>query len=180
VASVQTLTRVDRDVDPGSADTSTFGDPAWSAGKLTYVATRLPDGRIRVSMHARLVATRGFLAQMVLSPCNATYNLATPVSPDTYPLKPLVTWMGADVTATKQMHKGANDLHLAGVVSSDQRFAAVLHHWTDCAVANVIDQAENDKRALNQAPGDANRLNDAAFHWVPLVLSVTTGAGQHL
>jgi hypothetical protein len=179
-ASVQTLTRVDRDVDPGSTDTINFGVPAWSSGRLTYVATRLPDGRIRVSMHARLVATRKFLAQMAVSPCDATYNVATPLSPDTYPLQPLVTWMGTDVTATKQMHKGANDLHLAGIVSSDQRFAAVAHHWTDCAAANITDQAENDKAELNRTPGDANRVNDPAFHWVPLILSVTGDDGQHL
>jgi hypothetical protein len=178
-ASVQSLTRVDRDVDPGSTDVINFGVPAWGSGKLTYSATRLPDGRIRVSMHAKLVATRRFLAQMVLSPCNASYNLATPLGPDTYPLRPLVTWMGTDVTAIKQMHKGTNQVHLAGIVSSDQRFTPVPRHWTDCAAANVLDQEENDKAAVEETPADANRFNDPAFHWVPLILSVTTDDGQH-
>jgi hypothetical protein len=179
VASVPTLTRVDHDVDPGSTDTINFGTPAWDSGRLTYSATRLPDGRIRVSMHARLVATRKFLAQMAVSPCDATYNLATPIGLDTYPLRPLVTWMGTDVTATKQMHKGTNEVRLAGIVSSDQRFTPVPRHWTDCAAANVLDVAENDKAALEEAPTDANRFNDPAFHWLPLILSVTTD-GQHL
>jgi hypothetical protein len=179
-AAVQRLGRVEGKVNPGSSDVDNFGVAAWKSGRMTYGAARLPDGRIRVHMHARLVVVRRFLAEMVLSPCNASYNPATPLTPDTYPLQPLPTWMGTDVTATKQMHKGVNELRLSGIVSSDQRFAAVPRHWTDCAAANVSDQDENDKAAVEAMAGDANRVNTTAFNWVPLILTVTSGDGQHL
>ncbi|WP_324343173.1 hypothetical protein [Baekduia sp.] len=179
-AAQTTVTKTIKTVDPGSTDTGTYGTAAWRSGSLTIVATRTGDGRIAVRMQATLVARRAFLAQLYISPCNAAINTAMLLDPARYPPVPAWNWIGPDVTETKQVHKGVNDLRFAGVVSSDDRWTPAPRHWTDCAVAGVADERETDAAALRLTPEIRAREGDSAFAKDPAILTLTTDDGQHL
>ena len=164
---------------------ATSPDP-WKSGRLTAIATRMPDGRIRVGLNVRIVATRAFTAQLAIQPCNATYNTAdlsaNAADPVGHPLLPIPTFSGYSPFKSVNLHKGLNEnLRLAAVVSSDDQWMLVPHHWTDCAWGNLYDERETDKAALKKNPDIVDRERDVAFAIKPLILSVTQSdnLGQH-
>jgi hypothetical protein len=178
VLAPMTVTKVVKAVDPGSGDTASFGTAAWRSGSMTLVAGRLPDGRIDLRMHVKLVARRSFVAQLFLAGCEATVNNASLGDPAAYPPRALWTFRGPERTAVKQVRKGANDLTLSAVVSTDDRWRVGSPHWTDCATGGVVDQEETDKATIEEAPGVLLRQGTNAFASPPIVLTVTVN-GQH-
>jgi hypothetical protein len=176
LASLQTLTVVTGKVavQPSGA---TSPEP-WESGRMTAVATRLPDGRLRVSLSARMVATRSFTAQLAVQPCNASYNAVdlaeNAADPLGHPLHPILFGSGYSPFKSFKVRKGASgNLRLAAVVSTDDRWSPTPHHWTDCVSVNLIDQAETDKAAISQDSYIPDHVGDFAFATKPLILSVT-------
>ncbi|HEV7754080.1 MAG TPA: hypothetical protein VGO71_21190 [Baekduia sp.] len=178
LANVTTATKVIQAVDPGSPDTGTYGLAAWRSGSLTVVATRIADGRIQVRAHAKLNARRPFVAQLAISPCEATIPTAMLEDPARYPPIVTPTFKGADVPTARQLHKGLNDVRFNAVASSDMAAEFAPPHWTDCASANVIDQQEN-AATLRLTPEVVGRQGDTAFFDDPVMLSWTSDDGQH-
>jgi hypothetical protein len=175
-ASVQTLTVVAGKVavQPSGA---TSPEP-WASGRMTAIATRMPDGRLSVRLSARVVATRSFTAELAIQPCNASYNAVdlaeNAADPVGHPLHPIPFAAGYSPSKSFKVRKGASgNLRLTAVVSSDDRWSPAPHHWTDCVAVNLIDQAETDKAAISQDSYIPDRVGDFAFATTPLILSVT-------
>jgi hypothetical protein len=184
LASLQTLTVSAGKVAP-QVSGATSPEP-WASGRMTAIATRMPDGRLRVRLSARVVATRAFTAQLAIQPCNASYNgvdlAENAADPLGHPLRPIPFASGYGPFQSFKLHKGASgNLRLAAVVSSDDRWSPAPHHWTDCVSVNLIDQAETDKAAISQDSSIPDRVGDSAFGIAPLILSVTQtdNLGQH-
>jgi hypothetical protein len=200
LASLPTLTVAGSQLAPPSSSTS---DAAWESGRLTVTARRVPDGRLRVRLNVRIVLARAITGQLAIQPCNAAYNaadllanaadpVAHPIAPfpfvadlsdpAVHPVVPFPFYSGYSPYKDIKLHRGLNDhLRLTAVVSSDDRWTAVPHHWTDCVSVNLIDQAETDKAAINQNSYVVDRVGDIAFTIKPLILSITQpdNLGQH-
>jgi hypothetical protein len=163
-------------VDPGSADTANNGFAAWKSGSLTLAASRVSDGRVKARAVLTLVTRREFRAQVAIAPCNADVNPGSPPEAG-----PVFTNKGADATRSVHMRKGTNNLVLEAVVSSNAAGEYAPRNWTDCVVADVIDEAEY-ATTLSRTPEVAKRLLDFAFgaHAPRAVLTTTGSDGQRL
>jgi hypothetical protein len=185
LASVQTLTVVERQLAPPPPNA--LSTEAWNSGRVSAIATRMPDGRIRARLNAQIVLARTITAQLAIQPCDASYNAVdlaeNAADPLGHPLLPLPFLTGAGAFKYVKLHRGLNaNLRLSAVVSSDDRWTVVPHRWTDCVSVNLIDQRETDKAAIRDNPYIPDREGDVAFAIKPLILSVTQpdDLGRHL
>jgi hypothetical protein len=159
-----------------------MGEAAWTLGTMKLVATRARGGSIAARIVAEIVARRGFVAQIALSPCTVRAKLPA-YDPNQPP--PSRTegggWAVEDVGdvawRTVRLQAGTNHFNLTSRVSSYDPGIAQSRRWTDCVTATVWDMAEDDLAALSAAPQIAQRVGSNVFGELTAVLSKTALSG---